>query len=275
MPCGKTVHTAFFLKTMQDKMQIRSKSIGLVLSGGGVRGMAHIGVIKAMEEFGITASVVAGSSVGALVGALYAADKPVIDMLRFFKETPLFKYNYFAVAKPGLINTERYIETFEKYYPENRFEALQKRLFVVATNLEAGEEVFISKGELIMPLLASAALPPVFSPVDYNGALHADGGIMNNFPSEPVMGLVDYVIGCNVSMVTKLNRKQLNNSFQLTGRVTGLMIYAINREKINDCDLIIEPRELEHIGILDRRGIEKAYAIGYETAVRIFEEMVS
>lgn len=255
-------------------MHTRSKSIGLVLSGGGVRGMAHIGVIKAMQEFGIEATVVAGSSVGALVGALYAADKPVLDMLRFFKETPLFKYNYFAVAKPGFINTERFTETFQDYFPEDSFEALKKKLHVVATNLEQGEEIFISQGELIKPLLASAALPPVFSPVEYNGALHADGGIMNNFPSEPVLDKVEFMIGSNVSVVSKLERKHLNNSFQLTGRVTGLMIYAINREKINNCHVIIEPQQLECIGILDRRGIEKAYAIGYETAVRTFEKVL-
>lgn len=255
-------------------MQTRSKSIGLVLSGGGVRGMAHIGVIKAMQEFGLEATVVAGSSVGALVGALYSADKPIEDMLHFFKDTPLFKYNYFAVAKPGLINTERFISTFQQYFPEDSFEALKKDLHVVATNLEQGEEVFINKGELIRPLLASAALPPVFSPIEYNGALHADGGIMNNFPSEPILSRVEYVIGSNVSLVSKLEKKHLNNSFQLTGRVTGLMIYAINREKINNCNLIIEPQELENIGILDRRGIEKAYAIGYETAVRTFEKVL-
>lgn len=254
-------------------MQIGSKSIGLVLSGGGIRGMAHIGVIKAMQEFGIEASVVSGSSIGALVGALYAADKPVIDMLRFFKETPLFKYNYFAVAKPGLLNSESYISSFKQYFPEDSFEALNRELHVVATNLQRGEELFIDKGELIKPLLASAALPPVFSPVEYNGELYADGGIMNNFPSEPVLSRVEYVIGSNVSVVSKLEKKHLNNSFQLTGRVTGLMIYAINRQKINNCHLILESQELEHIGLLDRRGIEKAYAIGYETAVRKFETM--
>jgi NTE family protein len=255
-------------------MQIGSKTVGLVLSGGGVRGMAHIGVIKAMQEFGVEATVVAGSSVGALVGALYASDMSVVDMLKFFKETPLFKYNYFAVAKPGLINTERFIDAFKGYFPEDSFEALKKELHVVATNLELGEEVFISKGELIKPLLASAALPPVFSPIEYNGALHADGGIMNNFPSEPLLSKVEFIIGSNVSVVSKLEKKHLNNSFQLTSRVTGLMIYAINREKINNCNLIIEPQELEHIGILDRRGIEKAYAIGYETAVRTFEKVL-
>jgi NTE family protein len=252
---------------------LQSKSIGLVLSGGGVRGMAHIGVIKAMEEFGLGANIVAGSSIGALVGALYANNNSVLDMMRFFKETPLFKYNYFAVAKPGLINTERFIDTFKAYFPEDSFESLQKRLSVVATNLELGQEEFISSGELIKPLLASAALPPVFSPVSYNGMLYADGGIMNNFPSEAVMGKVDFVIGSNVSIVSKLQKKDLNNSLQLTGRVTGLMIYAINREKIDKCDLVLEPKELEHIGILDRKGLEKAFALGYETATKKFETL--
>ncbi|MFT6933786.1 MAG: NTE family protein [Maribacter sp.] len=252
---------------------LQTKSLGLVLSGGGVRGMAHIGAIKAMEEFGLDAKLVAGSSVGALIGALYANSSSVLDMMRFFKETPLFKYNYFAVARPGLINTERYIATFKEYFPEDSFESLQKKLSVVATNLELGQEEFISSGELIKPLLASAALPPVFSPVSYNGMLYADGGIMNNFPSEAVRGKVDFVIGSNVSIVSKLEKKDLNNSFQLTGRVTSLMIYAINREKIDTCDLVFEPKELEHIGILDRKGLEKAYSIGYETAVKQLETL--
>ncbi len=261
------------MKATENFTHLNSKKIGLVLSGGGVRGMAHIGVIKAMQEFGLEAKTVAGSSVGALVGALYANNTSILDMLRFFKETPLFKYNFFAIAKPGLLDTERYADSFKQYFPDDSFEGLSKALTIVATNLENGEEVFIDKGELIKPLLASAALPPVFSPIHYQGMLHADGGIMNNFPLEPIIDTVDYVIGSNVSIVSKVEKKHLKNSLQLTGRVTGLMIYAINRKKINSCDLVIEPHELEQIGILDKKGIEKAYAIGYEKAVRALERM--
>jgi len=133
---------------------LQQKKIGLVLSGGGVRGMAHIGVIKAMEEFGLEAKIVSGSSVGALIGALYANGNSVLDMMRFFKETPLFKYNFFALAKPGLIDTERYINIFKAYFPHDNFADLKKELHVVATNLEQGEEEFITTGELIKPLLA-------------------------------------------------------------------------------------------------------------------------
>ena len=141
---------------------LNSKTIGLVLSGGGVRGMAHIGLIQALEEHGISALTVSGSSIGALVGALYANGNSVEDMLSLFKETPLFRYNFLTIVKPGFINTDRYFDVFKGYFPENSFDALERRLTVVATNLQKGELRYFSEGELIPPLLASAALPPVF-----------------------------------------------------------------------------------------------------------------
>lgn len=255
---------------MQD---LRAKKIGLVLSGGGVRGMAHIGVIRALEEYGISANIVSGSSVGALVGALYANGIPVQDMLAFFKETPLFKYNFITILKPGLVDTERYFDVFKAYFPEDRFDCLQRELHVVATNLQQGGEEFFHEGELILPLLASAALPPVFSPVEIENCLYADGGIMNNFPIEPLVGKVDYIIGSNVSVIKKVDKKAISSSLQLANRTTALMIYAINRQKIHQCDLIFEPLELESIGVLDKTGIEKAYTIGYESAMRQLREL--
>ncbi len=254
---------------------LKSKSIGLVLSGGGVRGMAHIGVLRALEEYGISAQTVAGSSVGALVAALYANGNPVHEMLSFFKETPLFKYNFITILKPGLVDTERYIDIFKGYFPEDRFNALARELHVVAINLQKGEEEFFSEGELIRPLLASAALPPVFSPVEINNCLYADGGIMNNFPLEPIRGKTDFMIGSNVSVIKQVEKKHISSSIQLANRTTALMIYAINRQKIHQCDLIFEAMELDAIGVLDKKGIEKAYVIGYDHAARTLEKYLS
>lgn len=250
---------------------LESKTIGLVLSGGGVRGMAHIGVIRAMKEHGISANLVSGSSVGALVAALYANGNTIADMLSFFKETPLFRYNFLTISKPGLVNTDRYVNIFKGYFPENDFAALKRKLYVVATNLQKGEEQFFSEGELIRPLLASAALPPVFSPVKIGDYLYGDGGIMNNFPMEPLLGKADFTIGSNVSVVKQLEAKHISSSLQLAGRTTSLMIYAINRDKIRQCDIRVEPIELDQIGVLDKASIEKAYLIGYEHASRKFE----
>lgn len=247
--------------------------MGLVLSGGGVRGMAHIGLIKALREHGIEAQVVAGSSVGALVGALYANGNTVNEMLQFFRDTPLFQYSFFAIGKPGLIDTERYFSIFQIYFPEDGFESLSRPLYVVATDLMSGEEKVFHEGKLIQALLASAALTPFFSPVEINGILYADGGIMNNFPKEYVENDCDYIIGSNVSIAGTLQKKELKNSLQLTGRVTGLMIYASSREKINQCDLLVEPQELAGIGVLDKKGIEKAFTLGYDHAMKKLESL--
>lgn len=243
-----------------------NKKIGLVLSGGGIRGMAHIGLLKAMQERDIEAHEIAGASVGALIGALYANGNSTDEMLQFFKDTPLFQYNYFAIGKPGFIDTTKFASVFQKHFFANTFEALSKPLYVVATDLMNGKEKVFTKGELILPLLASAALSPVFSPVEVNGVLYADGGIMNNFPKEYLEKNCELIIGSNVSFNGILKKKDLNNSFQLTGRITGLMIYASCREKIGECDVLIEPQELEQIGILDKKGIDKAYTIGYDSA---------
>lgn len=237
--------------------------------------MAHIGLIKAMREHGIEADMVAGTSIGALVGALYANNNSVEEMLTFFKETPIFQYSFFTINKPGFIDTERYVSIFKRFFPNNSFESLQKPLFVVATDLLSGKERVFDRGPLIKPLLASAALPPVFSPVDIDDVLYADGGIMNNFPKEYIDTRTNFVIGSNVSITVPMQKKDLRNSIQLTGRVTSLMIHASNDEKLHECDLYIEPKELDKIGVLDKKGIENAFAIGYDHGCRAMERLVA
>jgi len=253
---------------------LEGKSIGLVLSGGGIRGMAHIGLIKAMEQHGLAAQRVCGTSVGALVGALYASGKSVEGMLDFFRETPLFKYSLFAINKPGFIATERYVPIFEEFFPHDSFESLKIPLLVVATDLMNGTETAFDSGPLIKPLLASAALPPVFSPVEIQGKLYADGGIMNNFPKEYVEKDSDFIIGSNVSITVPLEKKDLKNPLQLAGRVTSLMVHASSHEKLRECDLYIEPMALDKIGVLDKKGLEKAFTIGYDHGSMAIEKFL-
>ena len=104
--------------------EIKSKSVGLVLSGGGVKGMAHIGMIQALNEFGISTHAVSGKSFGALIGALYANGNSVTEMLQFCKETPLLRYYFMTILKPGLLDTERYFDLVAGYFPGNTFEYL-------------------------------------------------------------------------------------------------------------------------------------------------------
>lgn len=247
------------------------KEKGLVLSGGGIRGMAHIGLIKALRERGWEADQVAGTSIGALVGAFYANDNSVEDMLSFFREAPLFQYDFLTISKAGFINTDRYYDLLKGYFPKDTFESLEKPLHVSATDILKGVEVCFSEGELIKALLASAALPPVFSPVKVGKRLCVDGGIMNNFPKEYLDDRCSFIVGSNVTIAGDLRQKDLKNPFQITARVTSLMIYTNSRTKLDACQLAFEPQELEKIGVLNKRSIEKAFTIGYDHASRLLD----
>ncbi|NNK81610.1 MAG: patatin-like phospholipase family protein [Flavobacteriaceae bacterium] len=246
--------------------ELKNKKTGIVLSGGGVKAGAHIGVLKALTERKIYPEVVSGVSAGAIVGALYANDVGAEEMLKFFKETPLLKYNFFTLNKPGLFDTDRYREFLEVHFKENNFEALKRALHIVATNLEDGCEAFFNSGKLIEPILASAALPPVFSPVKFNNVLYIDGGVMNNFPIEPLQNKCDFIIGCYTSSMVPVSKKNLNSSLKLTTRTNVLMIHANSAYKLSIPDILFRPNNLDDIGVLDKKGLEKAYNIGYEHA---------
>lgn len=250
------------------------KIIGIVLSGGGVKGIAHIGVLKALMQRDIYPDIISGASAGALIGGLYADGVSTEDMLLFFKETPLLKYNFMTINKPGLFDTDKYLPFFEDYFSAHHFEGLEKKLTVVTTNLQKGGQVFFEKGELFKPLLASAALPPVFSPVSIDGTMYADGGIMNNFPVEPLVDNCDVIIGSYTSSMKEVGKGQLKTSVQISQRTNLLMLHANSREKLCVPDLLFVPKELEKIGILDKRSIDKAFVLGYDYASRKLEEMI-
>ncbi|WP_245759749.1 patatin-like phospholipase family protein [Robiginitalea myxolifaciens] len=263
------------VESIKGKMQGNwpdKKQCGLILSGGGVRGMAHIGILEVLKEYELQPHWVSGSSVGALIGALYAQDASSKEMLAFFKNTPLFRYSFFSLSKPGLLNTDRYFDLFKAQWPENSFESLRRPLYVAATDLLNGDVVYFHQGELIPALLASAALPPIFSPVQIGKGLYADGGIMDNFPRSPLEEHVEFLVGSNVSVIETVEKKAISSSFQLTNRTTSLMLYAINKERIIKSDLLFEPLNLEKINVLDKAGIEKAYQIGKDYARKVMDD---
>jgi len=243
------------------------KKLGIVLSGGGVRGMAHIGLLKALHDNGIQPECISGASAGALVGALYANGCNADDILHFFKNTPLFAFSYYSARKPGLLDSERYRRFFEQYFPEDNFAALEKQLFVSATDIVRGRPDIFSEGELINPLLASAALPPIFTPVEINGRLYADGGIMNNFPIEPLLPNCDIIIGSFVNPIKKVKKRHFTNTMKVFQRAYELRFLATSQLKFQQCDFLFAPQSLYKFGTLDTRYIDEIFNIGYQSAL--------
>lgn len=241
--------------------------LGLVLSGGGVRGVAHIGVIKALLENGIEPEVVSGSSAGSVVGALYCQGYSPDQMLEFFKITPLFHINKFAFSKPGFIDTDKFYADFLKYFPHNDFESLKKKLFVTTVDLCDGLIKVFSTGKLIKPLLASSAFPGLFSPVEIDQVLYADGGILDNFPTAPVLNSCETVIGVYASPLNRISPDGLKHSVNVLERAIRINYSKRSRAKFRHCALLINPAKLVNYGLLDIGKIEEIYQIGYESAL--------
>lgn len=238
--------------------------IGLVLSGGGVKGIAHIGALKALGEHDIFPDCVSGSSAGAMVGALYAAGKKPEEIFQIFQESNIFSFSNFAFGKPGIIDLEKFKAQFQKYFPEDSFEALERKLFVSTTDLIRGRTKIFQKGPLVDAILASSAFPMVFSPYKIQDGLYADGGIVNNFPVEPLVGKCDYILGVYVNPLKKTAPEKLTNTLRVMERVYQITTRYSSILKLEDCDRIILPQELEQYSTFDMKKAPTIFEMGYE-----------
>lgn len=242
-------------------------SCGLVLSGGGVRGVAHIGVIKALLESNIVPDVVSGSSAGAVVGALYCNGYTPEEMLEFFKLIPLFQVNKFALMKPGFIDTDKFYPDFKKYFPHDSFAGLEKKLFVTTVDLCHGDVKVYDQGGLIRPLLGSSAFPGLFSPILIDNVIYGDGGILDNFPIAPLLGVSDQIIGVYANPLNEIGPTELKNSIKVLERAIRINYSKRSLAKFFHCQLMFCPDKLHTYGLLDIGKIDEIYAIGYECAI--------
>ena len=247
-------------------MNGKKKNLGLVLSGGGVRGIAHIGVIKALLEHNINPDIVSGSSAGAVVGALFCNGYNPEEMLDFFKKTPLFHLNKFAFSKPGFIDTDKFHRDFKKYLDHDDFSLLRKKLFVSAVNMCNGRLRVFETGQLIRPLLASSAFPGLFSPVNIENEMYGDGGILDNFPIAPIKASCDLLIGSYTSPLGEIEPEDLKYSVNVLERAIRINYSKRSHVKFQHCRLMFAPVRLVKYGLLDVGKIDEIYQIGYEGA---------
>ncbi|MCB9053771.1 MAG: patatin-like phospholipase family protein [Lewinellaceae bacterium] len=251
--------------------------IGIALSGGGVRGAAHAGVFKAMEESGIKVTRLSGSSAGAMAGVLYAAGHGPEEILEFFKVNAgnIFQWKHLAHSKPGMLDSDKYAELFEPWLQEHTFETLSKKLHICVTDVLQGNIRYFSSGELVRPLLASAAIPGVFTPVEIGENWYIDGGTMNNFPVEPLVGQCDVLLGSFVSLKKPLEKSELASTLQLINRASDLSFMAVSVYKFKWCDLVFAPSTLWQFGIFDTKKVDEIYQAGYEHACRKMDKLMA
>ena len=159
-------------------------SIGLALSGGGHKGLAHAGVLQFLEEQNIQIDVISGTSAGAIVGGLYAVGKKPAEILDFFKSVKLFSWNHLSFSKAGLLDAEKFIDYLDVVFGETKLVDLPQEMYISATDINSGRlKTFSRYTKAKEAIAASSAFPGIFSPVQIEGRLYCDGGILANFPA--------------------------------------------------------------------------------------------
>lgn len=239
---------------------------GLILSGGGYRGIAHIGVIRAMEEAGLTPDAIAGTSAGAVVGALYASGLSTGEMLEFFKGLQIFNIGNYAFGKPGWLDPDNFYESFRDFLPVDDFNSLKIPLKVTATNILDGKLKIFDQGPLVRPLLASAAFPGIFAPVEIEKGYYVDGGVLNNFPADLLREECDYLIGVYVNPFEEVERSEIKNSITVLERVLKLKTAQESIRKFELCDLVVYPRQLRKYSTFLENDLDTIFDLGYREA---------
>lgn len=266
--------------------------IGVVLSGGGAKGLAHIGALKVIEDAGIRVDYIGGTSMGAIVGALYASgynarqldsifnvidfetliqDEVPRSAKTFFEKDDAEKYaitlpfDDFKVAFPSGIskgqNVYNLLSRLLIHVKDvNDFNELPIPFFCVATNIETGKEVIFDRGYLPRVVSASGALPSLFSPVTINDSIFIDGGVVNNYPVDEVRAMgADLVIGVDVQS-NLWNREKLKSAVDVMLQINNFRTIKEMNEKKKRTDIYIRPQidEFTVVSFADERQIVKA-----------------
>lgn len=246
-----------------------TNKIGLALSGGGIRGVAHLGVLTALEENGLKPHIISGVSSGAIIGTLYAYGMPPAEILENLLKTKIFRYMRPAWSKFGFLNIQKLEAIYKLYLPVKTFEELPLKLIISAADIIEGKTIFFSEGDLLKAILASSCVPVIFAPLEMDGKLMVDGGIINNLPVEPLIGKCDFIIGVHVNPTnTKYHISSIKSMIE---RTFHLAIAGNVKDRIKHCNLFIEPPELANYNIFELSKAKEIYRIGYEYASEIIK----
>ena len=240
---------------------------GLVLSGGGARGIAHIGVIKALMQNGIRPDIISATSSGAFVGAMIAYGLSPDEVLEAVIQTRFYPYLRFGFGTNGLLQMSRLESILCRYIPENSFESLKIPLIVTATDIVSGEEIHFRKGMLATPVLASCCIPGLFSPILFQGHSLVDGGVLNNLPVEPILNEAEFIIGVHCNPFTL--DKPLKRTTEIVYRSMILAMHSKTKERFKKCNLLIEPPELSRFSIFDFRKARQLFDVGYRYTMEL------
>ena len=261
----------------------KTPKIGLALGTGAARGLAHIGVLKALKEAEIPIDMVAGSSMGAMVGACFANDGDISAAEKMALQTGWRQVARILDLKlsflgKGLIRGQKIEALLRSLIGNAEFKDLKIPFAAVATDVNTGKEVVIRKGSVIQAVRASISIPGIFIPATFEGKCLVDGGLTNPVPADVLRDMgAKLVIAVNVLVSPGKSKKAANegegggtgempNIFKTLFQSLYIMEYEIIRQRLPKADIIITP-DISHIAAFEFHRGDEAIQAGYKAAM--------
>lgn len=236
--------------------------IGIALSGGGAKGFAHVGALKALQENGIRPEAIAGVSAGAIVAVLYSAGVSVEEMLKMFTDTKFHDFCEFTVKGGGFFKIDRFKSFIrEALGSYTKIEELPIPVYIGATDLDNGRAAVFDKGDIVEAVAASCSIPILFRPVEIEGVRYVDGGVLRNMPSWILRDKCDCLIGVNCSPLP--DDKHKNRVVDVALRTYRLMLRANVKDDMKLCDLAVETTEIASYRVFNLKEIKQVFNTGY------------
>ena len=240
-------------------------TIGLALGGGAAKGVAHIGVLKALEDANIEVDYIAGTSVGAMIAALYAFKVDVETIGSLARRLTMSKVTSFKLNKTGFFSTESLRELMLEYVGDVAIEDAAIPLSIVATDINSGEEIVLTSGSVVDAVCASAAIPGIYIPVEINGRTLVDGGLVQNVPIEALQ-----TAGAGVTIASHLNSvshyQEISHVLDVMRNAFEIAVSQHTQDQLKEADLLIS-MDLSDFSLRDNtERYDELFNIGHQAA---------
>ena len=250
------------------KTTTKKHKIGLALSGGGALGFAHIGALQALEEHGVKPDFISGSSMGAIIGAIYCAGYSPAKIMRIIQAEKLYKLDKLMspnlnFKQKGLSSHATLRATLKELIPHDCFDSLEIPFAVCVTNITSGTyEYYYSGKGIVEYVVASASIPGVFDPVVIKNTTYVDGGVLNNLPAEILHQKgCNYIIGVDVLPFLPVEKKTI---IDITLWSIRLMQHSNTQNGIKYCNWLIESNAIEKYNEFEFDKYKEIYQYGYK-----------
>ncbi len=270
----KSISSSEKSKQLEEIQTAKKYRTGLALSGGGARGISHLGSVKALLEYGYTFDIISGTSIGAIIGCVLA-DGYHPDEIASMLTMPRLKSFYKTdISRNNLMNLDGMKQFLTEILRTKNIEDLPIPFIATATNLNKGEARYFTKGDIVEAVIASSSIPIIFPPVVIDGEQYVDGGIINNLPVRPIRKDCEKIIGFQVNPSTLgLQDGHVKGFLQIATRTFHLAMYSNVLPDKNLCNIYIEHENLEAYGVFSVDKMMDIFNIGYTKTKEVLDNL--